>query len=284
LKYTIEGFSQVKLIEYDLDVVDALMLRYFIDFKDSGKMTSKYVNEKLFYWVSYDGVIQELPILSLNKPDSVYRRLKKMVSSKILETITIKQGGTYSYYRTGVNYLSLLSDSNPDGNPNQTDKNPYSTDRNPGSTDKNPNQTDENPEQKTHLLYPSTTNPSTTNPIKEVFDLFNSICTNLSKVIKLSDGRKRTIKSILDKYPDIETIKEVFANANKSSFLTGSNERGWTADFDWVLKESNFIKILEGKYENKTPKPQQQKGNFNNFDQRSYDDDFIAKLEASHRG
>ncbi len=31
-----------------------------------------------------------------------------------------------------------------------------------------------------------------------------------------------------------------------STFLRGSNDRGWTASFDW----NNFFKILEGRYDN----------------------------------
>ena len=35
---------------------------------------------------------------------------------------------------------------------------------------------------------------------------------------------------------------------SESKFLQGKNDRGWTADFDWVFKPTNFTKIIEGKY------------------------------------
>ena len=38
MKYTIEGFAQDKLIELELDVSDALILRWFIDFAGTGNM------------------------------------------------------------------------------------------------------------------------------------------------------------------------------------------------------------------------------------------------------
>ena len=38
MKYTIEGFSQLEMIRIGMDAIDALILRWFIDFKDSGKM------------------------------------------------------------------------------------------------------------------------------------------------------------------------------------------------------------------------------------------------------
>tara|TARA_R100001440_G_scaffold52884_1_gene72586 strand:+ start:23 stop:859 length:837 start_codon:yes stop_codon:yes gene_type:complete len=35
----------------------------------------------------------------------------------------------------------------------------------------------------------------------------------------------------------------------KINFLWGDNDRGWKADFNWVLNENNYIKIFEGKYQ-----------------------------------
>ena len=42
----------------------------------------------------------------------------------------------------------------------------------------------------------------------------------------------------------------------KSNFLVGKNNTGWTANFDWIMKPSTVVKIFEGTYKNKdTPKP-----------------------------
>ena len=42
-----------------------------------------------------------------------------------------------------------------------------------------------------------------------------------------------------------------------SDFLKGYNKYGWKATFDWVFKNSeNWIKILEGNYDNRIVKPQ----------------------------
>lgn len=42
----------------------------------------------------------------------------------------------------------------------------------------------------------------------------------------------------------------VFENAAKSDFLNGKNERGFIASFDWLVAPNNFIKVLEGNYDN----------------------------------
>lgn len=112
MKFTILGYSQTKLIEFGLDTTDALLLRYFVDFKDSGTMVKEEIEEKTFYWLKYEGVIRELPILKL-KRDTVYRRFKNMAKKNILSHKTIKRNGVYSYFDIGENYIKLISDLNP---------------------------------------------------------------------------------------------------------------------------------------------------------------------------
>ena len=33
-----------------------------------------------------------------------------------------------------------------------------------------------------------------------------------------------------------------------SPFLMGHNDRGWTADLEWLVRPTNFAKVLDGKY------------------------------------
>ena len=43
----------------------------------------------------------------------------------------------------------------------------------------------------------------------------------------------------------------MFQNAESSSFLNGKNDRNWTATFDWLIKDGNMAKVLEGNYADK---------------------------------
>lgn len=85
--------------------------------------------------------------------------------------------------------------------------------------------------------------------IQEVVDLYNSICNSFSKVQKVSEKRKEAIRARLKGFT-LSEIKTAFENAENSDFLKGKNDRGWKADFDWMMNESNLIKILEGRYNN----------------------------------
>lgn len=36
--------------------------------------------------------------------------------------------------------------------------------------------------------------------------------------------------------------------AEESSFLNGKNNRNWSANFDWLIKDANMAKVLDGNY------------------------------------
>lgn len=110
MKYNLYGYSQQKAIELGLDDRDLMILRWFIDYKDTGKMAKKIINDDVYYWIKYEGIVEAFPIAGWKK-DTVYRRLKKLVNAKVLKHETIKQCGVWSYYTIGENYIELL-DSN----------------------------------------------------------------------------------------------------------------------------------------------------------------------------
>lgn len=77
-------------------------------------------------------------------------------------------------------------------------------------------------------------------------NLYNSICTNLVECKELTSKRKQLIKYCT--YSENE-LKVLFQRANKSSFLQGNNSYGFKANFDWIMKKDNAIKVLEGIYD-----------------------------------
>ena len=87
---------------------------------------------------------------------------------------------------------------------------------------------------------------------QSVVDLYHSICKSFPSVRSLSDARKKAIKARLKSYT-LDDFRTVFENAEASSFLKGV-DGGWKASFDWLIKESNMLKVLEGNYADKPRK------------------------------
>lgn len=83
-----------------------------------------------------------------------------------------------------------------------------------------------------------------------IADMYNEICVSFPKVTILSDARKRVLRDRLKIYKQ-EDFKRMFEIAEKSSFLKGENDRNWSATFDWMIKDANMAKILDGNYNDK---------------------------------
>lgn len=84
---------------------------------------------------------------------------------------------------------------------------------------------------------------------QQIVDLYHSICKSFPSVRSLSDARKKAIKARLKTYT-LDDFKSVFEKAEASSFLKGL-DGGWKASFDWLIKEANMLKVLEGNYADK---------------------------------
>ena len=67
---------------------------------------------------------------------------------------------------------------------------------------------------------------------------------------ELSDARKRHAAARLKDRPFAEW-SAVISRIDRSDFCRGTNDRGWVATFDWMLKPDTAAKVLEGKYDNR---------------------------------
>jgi len=100
---------------------------------------------------------------------------------------------------------------------------------------------------------------------QEVIDLYHKHLPTLRKVEVWNDARKgylrqrwRDVAEELSKEKDIQVSdilewwSDFFQHIGQSKFLMGrvndKSGRTFTADLEWILKPSNFAKIIEGKY------------------------------------
>lgn len=99
-----------------------------------------------------------------------------------------------------------------------------------------------------------TSRPKVDRPSKttQVIDLFNAHHNQMRSVRKRTTERSKAVNRLFKQGYTMDDFETVFLNAEESNFLNGFNDRGWTADFDWLLKPKNFVKVLEGNYKNKS--------------------------------
>lgn len=80
--------------------------------------------------------------------------------------------------------------------------------------------------------------------------MYNDTCVSFPHLTTLSEARKKAIKARLNKYT-LDDLQRVFDLAEASDFLKGNNSRNWSATFDWLMKDTNIAKVLDGNYNNK---------------------------------
>ena len=88
-------------------------------------------------------------------------------------------------------------------------------------------------------------------PFKKIMELYHQICVSYPRIEDIEGERKKAVAARWRKYGDISVFERVFRIAQASSFMKGENGRDWHADFDWMMRPSNIVKILEHKYDDK---------------------------------
>jgi hypothetical protein len=88
-------------------------------------------------------------------------------------------------------------------------------------------------------------------PFQAVVDLFNELLPELPPVQLVTEERKKAMKArwnTSEKTQNLDWWKEFFSHIRQSDFLMGKKVDDFNATFDWIMKKSNFVKIIEGNY------------------------------------
>ena len=87
--------------------------------------------------------------------------------------------------------------------------------------------------------------------VKEIVSTYNkTLGGTLPVVQKITKDRSTLVRGIYNEYGQ-DTILNVFDKVKESDFLTGKAEKSWgNCCFDWIMNKKNFLKILEGNYDN----------------------------------
>jgi DnaD/phage-associated family protein len=250
MKYTILGFNQKLSIEYGLDMNDLLLLRWFIDFYHSGRMVKMNVKNKEYAWVNYKKIIEDVPILNMQKT-AVARRLMKLCDVGIMEHETLKQGGTFSLYKLTSKYEKLISDTqNNEGSTQKYEG--YDSKVAPPSTQKY----DQNINLLNNKLLNINNNTTTTNSIFDILQQngFNLTPIQLEIVSEWEDTeltRYAIKQAVLNNKFNINYINKILYSYQKNNITTVQQAIEREEEFN--DKRDNYYKnkyeVKESRYE-----------------------------------
>jgi len=86
-------------------------------------------------------------------------------------------------------------------------------------------------------------------PFKTIVELYHTLAPSFPKIRSVDGNRRKAVSARWRQWHDLEVFRTIFTKAEASSFLKGGGKNNWHADFDWMMKPTNFQKILEGKYD-----------------------------------
>lgn len=116
MKYTINGYSQEKLLKNNLDLSDSLILRVLADIYSSNgkKIEYKIINNDKYMWISYGYLFEQIPIIGSER--TLVRKIDSLIEKGMLkkELVTSKKGikGRFLYISFGEKYFELTEYSN----------------------------------------------------------------------------------------------------------------------------------------------------------------------------
>lgn len=82
--------------------------------------------------------------------------------------------------------------------------------------------------------------------VQRTYDLYLKVFSKNENQYKLTDKRKQKIKARLQDCGE-EMLHKAITNTGRSGFHTGDNERGWSADLDFIIRSYEQVEKLAEK-------------------------------------
>ena len=86
-----------------------------------------------------------------------------------------------------------------------------------------------------------------TKDVRRIVEAWNSLGLNEVREVTGESKRGGMLRARVKEH-GVDGVLEAIENVRKSDFLKGQNAKGFVITFDWFVKPNNFIKVLEGNY------------------------------------
>lgn len=97
-----------------------------------------------------------------------------------------------------------------------------------------------------------------TGDVRRVKDAWNALGLGQITAITSDTVRGKNLKARINQN-GVDKVLEAIERIKKSSFLQGQSKKGWIITFDWFVKPTNFLKVLEGNYDDHEEQTKEQR-------------------------
>ena len=240
--------NNAKCMEWQIKATQGILFSLLYEAPAWAK--EEIIENKTYYFVSRNLILDELPMF-FEKSDTVYRNLKALQEKGLIEYI--KQG------KKDLIRITAKGKTWNEFKENNSEKNPSKFGK---KSEKQENNSEKNPTNNNTIYNYNNTNILNNNI--HVKNEFSQSCEKIKnqwikiayefdlsgKQLKINDKRKRAINNLLKEY-SLEEMLQAMGKIRTSNFLQGNNKTGWQISFDWFTNKSNFLKVLEGNYDDK---------------------------------
>ena len=250
--------NNAKCMEWKINATQGILFALLYEAPAWAK--EEIIENKTYYFVSRNLILDELPMF-FEKSDTVYRNLKALQEKGLIEYIKQGKKDLIRITAKGKTW-NEFKDNNSEKNPNSeqnSEKNPNNLGK---KSEKEPKNSEKNPTNNNTIYNYNNTNILNNNI--HVKNEFSRVCEEIKskwikiayefdlsgKQLKINDKRKRAINNLLKEY-SLEEMLQAMGKIRTSNFLQGNNKTGWQISFDWFTNKSNFLKVLEGNYDDK---------------------------------
>ena len=281
--------NNAKCMEWQINATQGILFSLLYEAPAWAK--EEIIENKTYYFVSRNLILDELPMF-FEKSDTVYRNLKALQEKGLIEYIKqgkkdliriTAKGKTWNEFKENNSEKNPSFEENSEKNPNNLGKKSEKESKN---SEKNPT--------NNNTIY----NYNNTNILNNNIHVKNEFSQSCDKIknkwikiaheyklsgtqLKITDKRKRAINNLLKEY-SAEEVLQAMEKVHTSSFLQGNNKTGWQISFDWFINKSNFLKVLEGNYDDKVNinnyKKEKRSSNYQEKDFVGVTDESIASL------
>lgn len=250
--------NNAKCMEWQINATQGILFSLLYEAPAWAK--EEIIENKTYYFVSRNLILEELPMF-FEKSDTVYRNLKVLQEKGLIEYIKQGKKDLIRITAKGKTW-NEFKDNNSEKNPNSeqnSEKNPNNLGK---KSEKEPKNSEKNPTNNNTIYNYNNTNILNNNI--HVKNEFSRVCEEIKNKwikiaheyklsgtqLKITEKRKRVINNLLKEY-SAEEVLQAMEKVHASNFLQGNNKTGWQIAFDWFINKSNFLKVLEGNYDNK---------------------------------
>lgn len=94
----------------NINIIDAAIFDFIYNFISSGNALSIVYQDRQYYWMAYQRIIDSMPLLEIKNKNVLARHIQKLIDSDLLSKIVVPEMGNKTFFCIGDNAKKMFFD------------------------------------------------------------------------------------------------------------------------------------------------------------------------------